>query len=81
MKVYKTKTVNISLPTEVLTAIDKKAREEYKSRSDLVREAALEYIGKQNFWVSFRADSAARAKELGLKTEGDIEKLVDTGRK
>lgn len=77
----KTKTVNVSLPKEVLDEIDRKAKEEYKSRSDVIREAALDYIGRQDFWPVFQKDMARRARELGIKTEDDVEEMIDLMRK
>jgi len=77
----KTKTVNISLPPQVLEMIDLRARQEYKSRSDLIREAALEYVRKQNNWELFRLEAARRAKELGIRTEDDVEEMIDSMRR
>ncbi len=75
-----TKTVNISLPKEVLKIIDLKAKQEYKSRSDFVRDAALEYVKRQDNWELFRIEAAQRAREMGIKTEGDVEALIDESR-
>ncbi|MCX6809870.1 MAG: ribbon-helix-helix domain-containing protein [Candidatus Berkelbacteria bacterium] len=77
----KTKTVNISLPNKLLEEIDRKAKEEYKSRSELIREAALQYIQGRDNWELFRIDAAQRAKNFGIKTEDDVEKMVDSTRK
>ena len=76
-----TKTINISLPQEVIKQIDRKAKQEYKTRSELFRVAALEYVQKDNFWEAFRADAARRARKLGIKTEDDVEELIDSSRK
>jgi len=43
-----TNTVNISFKKELLEQIDKIAREESRTRSELIREAARMYIEKQS---------------------------------
>lgn len=74
----KVKTVNISIPEKLLKEIDNKARDEYKSRSDLIREAALIYLQTSNNWAILQQDLSSRAKKAGIKTEADIEKMVDS---
>jgi predicted transcriptional regulator len=43
-------TVNISFQNDLLKKIDKIAKEESRSRSELIREAARMYIEKRNKW-------------------------------
>lgn len=76
----KAKTVNISLPEQLLSEIDQKAREEYRSRSELIKEAAVFYIRTKDNWAIIQDDLSAKAKKLGIKTEDDIEDLVDSVR-
>ena len=45
-----TVTVNVSFQDSLLNEIDKTARNEYRSRSELIREAARAYIQRQNQW-------------------------------
>jgi len=75
-----TKTVNISLPREVLDKIDRRAKEEYKSRSDLIRDAALQYMRNRTSWDVLLAEAPKRAKALGIKTEDDVERIIDESR-
>ena len=74
----KVKTVNISIPEKLLEEIDSKAKDEYKSRSDLLREAALCYLQTSNNWAILQKDLSAKAKKAGIKTEDDIEAMVDS---
>jgi len=74
----KAKTINISLPVQVLKQIDRQADEEYKSRSELLREAVLLYIQTKDNWSVLQNEIAVRAKIMGLTSEDDIEKMVDT---
>jgi len=46
----KSSTVNISFNDELLREIDKVAREESRSRSELIREAARSYIDRKYRW-------------------------------
>jgi len=76
----KTGTVNISFQRDLLKRIDEVAREESRSRSELVREAARMYIERKKRWNEIFAYGKVQAKELGLK-EQDIEQEIRTYRK
>ena len=45
-----TVTVKVSFQDSLLNEIDKTARKEYRSRSELIREAARLYIQRQSQW-------------------------------
>ena len=75
------KTINISLPADLLKQIDRKAQEEYRSRSELLKEATLIYIQTKDNWRVLQQDLAAKAKKMDLRDEKDIEALVDSLRK
>lgn len=74
----KTKTINISLPDQVLKEIDRKAKEEYRSRSELLKDASLFYIQTKDNWLVLQTDLTSRAKKLGIKTEDDVENMIDS---
>ncbi|MEI7706920.1 MAG: ribbon-helix-helix domain-containing protein [Chlorobium sp.] len=48
-----TVTVNIAFQDSLLNEIDKTARKEFRSRSELIREAARLYIERRNQWNDF----------------------------
>lgn len=77
----KNKTINISLSSELVKQIDRKAEEEFRSRSELIREATLNYIQTKSNWNILQNDLATRAKKMKIKNEDQIEKLVDSMRK
>ena len=77
----KVKTINISLSSELVKQIDRKAEEEFRSRSELIREATLNYIQTKSNWEILQSDLSQRAKKLKVKNEDQIEKLVDSMRK
>ncbi|MCF6334208.1 MAG: ribbon-helix-helix domain-containing protein [Spirochaetales bacterium] len=47
-----TSTVNISFQSDLLRQIDSIAKEESRSRSELIRESARMYIDRKNRWKS-----------------------------
>jgi CopG family transcriptional regulator / antitoxin EndoAI len=59
-----TATVNIAFQTELLREIDEVAKEESRSRSDFLREAARAYIRRKRRWAGVfsmgRSIAAAR---------------------
>ncbi len=76
----KTSTVNISFQTELLGVIDEVAKEESRSRSELIREAARFYIERKRRWKDIFAIGKMQAKQVALK-ETDIEKEIRAYRK
>jgi len=72
------KTINVSLPNELLKEIDRKAGEEYRSRSELLKEATLMYIQTKDNWQVLQKNLVLRARKRGIKNENDIEKMVDS---
>ena len=62
-------TVSISLPDNLLHEIDRVARGESRSRSELVREAARAYIRRKERWAGILALGQDVAKRKALKPE------------
>lgn len=68
-------TVNISFKEDLLAEIDRIARGESRSRSELIREAARSYIDRKKRWEWIFAFANRQAKKLGLKEE-DVEMAI-----
>ena len=73
-KKMKSSTVNISFSDDLLGKIDQEAREESRSRSELIREAARGYIDRKHRWkriVDFGKMNAAKKRipEADVETE------------
>ena len=68
----KSSTVNISFTDELLKKIDQLAREESRSRSELIREAARGYIERKRRWKQIFEFGKMNATRKGI-TESDIE--------
>lgn len=72
------KTINISLPEKLLSSIDRKAKEEYRSRSELIKEATVFYIQTKNNRLILQKDIFAKAKKMGINSDDNIEEMVDS---
>lgn len=76
--VRKSSILSISLPPDLALDLDSAAKQEMRSRSELVREAVRQYVLSAK-WRTLRQKAALKAAEQGLKEE-DIERLVDEER-
>jgi metal-responsive CopG/Arc/MetJ family transcriptional regulator len=68
----KSSTVNISFSDDLLRKIDQVAREESRSRSELIREAARGYIERKRRWKQIFDFGKMNAARKGI-AESDIE--------
>ena len=73
-------TVNISFQESLLADIDKLARKEHRSRSELLREAARLYIERRDRWNRIFALGEAIANDKGL-SEQDVGAEIQAYRK
>ena len=64
-------TVNISFGGGLIRQIDSVAREESRSRSELIREAARTYINRKKRWKAVFAYGSSAGRASGL-TEADV---------
>lgn len=71
-----TQTFNIALPKDLVKRADFRAKREYRSRSELIREALRRYLDEQSEWeIIFRAGEKAM-EEMGIKSEEEVDKIV-----
>jgi CopG family transcriptional regulator/antitoxin EndoAI len=73
-------TVNISFQEDLLADIDKLAKKEHRSRSELLREAARLYIERRNRWNRIFALGNAIAMDKRL-SEQDVATEIQAYRK
>ncbi len=71
----KTQNISITLPGNLIEAIDKIQREEDKSFSAIVAEAVKQYCSYKEYEKLTEKFSGA-AKKVGIITEEDIDKAV-----
>ena len=71
-----TKPITISLPTTILHETERIAKEEVRTRTDVIREALNQYVASRR-WQRLRQWGAQTAERLQLKTEDDLQRLLD----
>jgi len=71
----KSSTVNISFNDELLKKIDQVAREESRSRSELIREAARNYIERKRRWKQVFSFGKLKVSKQGI-IESDIDSEI-----
>lgn len=69
-------TVNISLPKELIKIMDRVAKRQFSSRSDLIRTAVVSYVNQNQQLLELYSYAEAKAKELNIKEE-NIEDIID----
>lgn len=75
-----TKTWTISLPPTLVQEAERTAKEEHRTKSELVREALRLYLEDQQ-WRKLQKKTALKAQALGIRTEEDVDRLVHAVRK
>jgi len=70
--------ITVSLPTDVLEAMDQLAKERGRTRNQMVVAAVRRFVLAEQRWLETQAVVAAAAREAGLRTEDDIEELMDS---
>ncbi|TGL55697.1 ribbon-helix-helix protein, CopG family [Leptospira wolffii] len=68
-------TVNISFEQGLLKEIDKIAKREHRSRSELIREAARAYIEKKSKWEKIFEIGSAISKASNLTESSLIDEI------
>jgi len=74
-----TKTITLSLPPQMVRAVDRLMKSEGRSRSELFREALRRYIEEKE-WKEVLRYGEKRARALGI-TPDQVEDIVDSYRK
>ncbi|MGH2739857.1 MAG: CopG family ribbon-helix-helix protein [Actinomycetota bacterium] len=74
------RTVTISLPPNLAREIDRVARAEGRSRSELFREAARQYLERRSRWAEIFSYGKGAARRLGL-SEKDVARVVKRERR
>jgi predicted transcriptional regulator len=68
-------TVNVSFPKQLLKAMDAIAKQQSRSRSELLRTAVLMYVERRKRWERLTSFWQAEAKRAGLKPK-DVPRLI-----
>lgn len=71
------KVLTLSLPQEMFKKAEKIAKDENRTRSELFREALRQYIASRERWQEIRKWGGETAREYGVTSEADVERIVD----
>lgn len=74
------RTFTISIPPKLAREVDKVAKAEGRTRSELFREAMRQYVERRTRWASIFALGTKIAKEKGLSEE-KVARIVKEGRR
>ena len=77
-----TKVMGFSVPKELAEEYEEMAKEERKTKSELFREMVRKYRQSKELeeFKELRTYGAEKAKELGIKSEKDILRLIHEAR-
>lgn len=67
--------INISKPPAMVKRIEKLAKEENRTKSELLREAFRIYEFKRD-WTKIRAWGKETARKMNIKTYDDVEQIA-----
>ena len=71
-----TKLISFSIMPDFLREVEKVAKEENRTKSELIREALRRYIEDRE-WEKLTRYARIKSAETGIKTEEDIQRVVD----
>ena len=76
------KTVSITLPPDLLVKAQETAQREHRTMSELFREALRRYMSDgpavdRQRWRELLDYGRAKGRELGVASEGDVERMSD----
>ena len=75
------KTVSITLPPDLLIKAQSVARREHRTMSELFREALRRYMAEDPEWDALLRRTRTKGKQLGIKSEADVERMSDAFRR
>lgn len=71
-----TKTFNVSFPDKLAREVDRVAKRQGMTRSELLRIGARQYVRTLSNWERLSKVARARAKVLGIRTEDDVDRMI-----
>ncbi len=71
-----TQRITVSLPPDLLRETQRLAQAEARTRTDVIRVALQEYLASRR-WQRPRQWGAETAKRLGIRSEADLQRLLD----
>lgn len=71
-----TQTFNISLPVDLVKRVDIVAKNEYRNRSELIKEALRTYIYSNQTWNNLFDYGSKMGRKAGITSEDDVLKTI-----
>jgi len=75
------KTFNVSFPTALANQVDSKAKEQFGSRSDFLRFAALKYLREEQEFEELMSYGKQIGKKASYKSEKNVARSISQRRK
>ena len=72
--------LSFTFPREMVEKIQDLAKEERKTKSQLVRDAVNSYMQEKK-WRNFQRKTALKARVLGISSEQDVDRIVSQYRR
>ncbi len=72
----RTKLISFSIMPDFLREVEKVAKEEHRTKSELIREALRRYLEDRE-WEKLTRYARRKSAATGIKTEEDIQRVVD----
>lgn len=73
----KSKTVNISMPEELLKKLDERAEKDFSSRSDYIRKAVINQLKAELALESVLNRANKKGKKLGITSEQQVYDIIE----
>ncbi len=71
-----TQTLNIALPRALVERVDARAKKEYRSRSEFIREALRVNLTDLEEWEGIFTEGQKAMKKMGIKSEKEVDDIV-----
>jgi CopG family transcriptional regulator/antitoxin EndoAI len=75
-----TKLISISIQPEFLDQLDQAAKEECRTRSELLREAVRRYLEERQ-WRKLTQYAQESARKSGIESEEDVLRMIEAHRR
>jgi predicted transcriptional regulator len=73
-------TFTVSLPRDLAEEVDRVARAENRTRSELVREAFRQYVQRRRRWAAIFKYGEEAGERAGVRSEEDVARIVSEWR-
>lgn len=77
MNKKRSKVITLSVPIDFLKEVDKLAKKQGRTRSEMAREGMRRCMNDEQQWAELQKYGQQKAQELGVTSEEDVQRLVD----